>query len=69
MSATTLRNRIGRVANRLTAHDPANCPGQVTLILDAGEPIPGDAKRCRLCGTAHVLVIDEQIVEQGAQAG
>lgn len=63
MSATTLRNRIDRVADRLTAHDPADCPGEVTLILDDGEPIPDDAGRCRLCGSAHVLVIDENIIK------
>lgn len=66
-----LRNRIDRLAGRLVRHDPGDCPGPPTCLIDAGEPMPtgDDAGRCELCGSAHVLVIDERIVEAASEGG
>lgn len=33
-----------------------------TIVIDAGEPVPSDAQRCRLCGCVHVLELDEEVV-------
>jgi hypothetical protein len=69
MSAATLRTRIDRLADQLQFRNPDDCDGPPTLILDAGEPVPDDADRCPQCGSAHVLVIEEQIAQPASEGG
>jgi hypothetical protein len=46
---------------------PEDCPGAVTLVLTHGEgepppEVPADAMPCPLCGSPHMLFLEETVV-------
>ena len=56
--------RIHRLAAKCRIVSPERCPGRPTMIVGAEENWNGeDAWRCPHCRQAHVLVIEEIIVE------
>jgi hypothetical protein len=57
------RSRVRALERKLGGADNTTCPGGVTVILDADEPVPPDVLRCHLCHRAHVLRIDEVAVD------
>jgi hypothetical protein len=68
-----LKRRIQKLDGGGCHYSPDDCPApqQVFLRHREGEPeppTPPDAPRCRLCGAIHVLVIEEVIVNDHAEA-
>lgn len=68
-------NRIRALEKRSKAIAPEDCPGPITVLLVEGEEQEGTAERslplavCKLCGSPHVLVIREEIVEAPQRLG
>lgn len=66
---TTLRNRIGRLSDRLQLRNPDDCDGPPTAVVCHGQPMPDNPRPCPRCGTPHVLVIVERIVGTESEEG
>jgi hypothetical protein len=64
--------RLARLIAKLPSVSPAECTGGITALVPEGEEpkVGPNTPRCRKCGGAHLLVIEEVVVDAtGAAIG
>lgn len=71
MSVRALAKRAEKIGPPAFQYDAGHCPGNTTVLVSGDEittaadlaSIEATAPRCPLCGSVHVVVVEEVVVD------